>query len=69
MTFASEHAAYLFYNNYAKENGFSIRREKVKKAKGLFETGEIRYRRFRCSKAWQREAKYLNLPDCTRRHQ
>jgi hypothetical protein len=31
MTFASEEAAYLFYNKYAKEHGFSIRHEKIKK--------------------------------------
>ena len=31
MTFPSEDAAYAFYNDYAKEHGFSIRREWVKK--------------------------------------
>ena len=31
MTFVSEDAAYDFYNKYARDRGFSIRREKVKR--------------------------------------
>ena len=30
MTFASQWEAYMFYNNYAKDRGFSIRKDKVK---------------------------------------
>ena len=30
MTFDSEAAAYVFYNSYAEDHGFSIRKEKVK---------------------------------------
>ena len=34
MTFGSEEAAYVFFNAYAKERGFSIRKDKVKRGKG-----------------------------------
>jgi zinc finger SWIM domain-containing protein 3 len=65
MTFASEEAAFMFYNKYAKDHGFSIRREKVKREKGP--SGKIRYRRFRCSRAGKRESKYLTMDGRSRR--
>ncbi|KAE8769905.1 hypothetical protein D1007_58456 [Hordeum vulgare] len=34
MTFKSQGDAYMFYNNHAKEHGFGIRKEKVKRGKG-----------------------------------
>ena len=62
MTFTSEEVAYEFYNKYANDHGFSIRREKVKKATDdITGTPTFRYRRFLCSKAGTREAKYLNI--------
>ena len=33
MTFTSHDAAYDFYNSYARDNGFSIRKNKVRLAK------------------------------------
>ena len=38
MTFDSEAAAYVFYNNYAKDHGCSIRKENVKRGKGRTNT-------------------------------
>ena len=67
MTFASEEAAYEFYNKYAKQQGFSIRREKVKHDVNKVGT-PIRYMRFLCSKAGKRESKYLNMIDRIYRH-
>jgi len=32
-TFESEAASYMFYNSYARDHGFSVRKEKVKRAK------------------------------------
>ena len=48
MTFTSQWEAYMFYNNFAKDRGFSIRKDKVKRGKGLSTT--IRYRRYICSR-------------------
>ena len=59
MTFDSEAAAYVFYNSYAKDHGFSIRKEKVKRGKGP--SGRIRFRRFVCSRAGKRQEKYLTM--------
>ncbi|XP_044372110.1 prostatic spermine-binding protein-like [Triticum aestivum] len=44
MTFRSQGDAYIFYNRHAKEHGFNIRREKVKRGKGA--SGLIWFRRF-----------------------
>jgi zinc finger SWIM domain-containing protein 3 len=68
MIFVSEEAAYYFYNKYAKEHGFSIRREKKKERLDELGTPTIRYRRFLCSRAGQRESKYLEMKDRTYRH-
>ena len=57
MTFDFEAAAYVFYNSYAKDHGFSIRKEKFKRGKGP--SGRIRFRRFVCSRAGKRREKYL----------
>ncbi|KAE8791153.1 hypothetical protein D1007_34411 [Hordeum vulgare] len=45
MTFRSQGDAYIFYNNHAKERGFSIRKQKVKRAKdgsGIIRFGPLR---------------------------
>ena len=65
MTFASQWEAYMFYNNYAKDRGFSIRKDKVKRGKGLSTT--VRYRRYVCSRAGKRLSKFLNPEGRTRR--
>ena len=43
MTFMSHDAAYDFYNSYARDNGFSIRKNKVRYSKT--ESHHMRYRR------------------------
>ena len=48
MTFTSHDAAYDFYNSYARVNGFSIRKNKVRYSKT--ESHHMRYRRFVCSR-------------------
>ena len=65
MTFATQWEAYMFYNNYAKDRGFSIRKDKVKRGKGLSNT--IRYRRYVCARAGKRLSKFLNPEGRTRR--
>jgi hypothetical protein len=68
MTFSSEVASYSFYNKYAKENGFSVRHEKIKKDIDKSGTPTIRYRRFLCSRAGTRERKYLTMEGRGYRH-
>ena len=68
MTFVSEEAAYYFYNKYAKEHGFSIRREKTKNDIDELGTPTIRYRRFLCSRAGTRQSKYLTMEGRRYRH-
>ena len=63
MTFRSQGDAYIFYNNHAKENGFSIRKQKVKRGA----SGMIRYRRFLCSRAGRRQSKFITMEGRKRR--
>jgi zinc finger SWIM domain-containing protein 3 len=63
MTFVSEEQAFEFYNKYAKQQGFSIRRERVMWLTTKTGTQILRYRRFRCSRAGKREDKWFNLED------
>ena len=65
MTFTSQWEAYMFYNNYAKDRGFSIRKDKMKRGKRLSTT--VRYRRYVCSRAGKRLSKFLNPEGRTRR--
>jgi hypothetical protein len=65
MTFGSQWEAYTFYNKHTRERGFSIRKEKVKRGKGL--SGTIRFRRYVCSRAGKRQSKFLNPEGRTRR--
>ncbi|KAK1626546.1 hypothetical protein QYE76_000861 [Lolium multiflorum] len=55
MTFISEAAAFSFYNRYAKDYGFSVRLDQVKR----FDDGVIRLRRFVCSREGRRPKKQL----------
>ena len=63
MTFRSQGDAYIFYNNHAREHGFSIRKQKVKRGA----SGMIRYRRFLCSKAGRRQSKFITMEGRKRR--
>jgi zinc finger SWIM domain-containing protein 3 len=63
MTFVSEEQAFEFYNKYAKQQGFSIRRERVKWLTTKTGTQIWRYRRFCCSRAGKHEEKWFNLED------
>nr|XP_020155217.2 protein FAR1-RELATED SEQUENCE 5-like [Aegilops tauschii subsp. strangulata] len=63
MTFRSQGDAYIFYNNHAREHGFSIRKQKVKRGA----SGMIRYRRFLCSRAGRRQSKFITMEGRKRR--
>ena len=65
MTFMSEPAAFVFYNSYARDNGFSIRKDKVRYSKT--ESRHMRYRWFVCSKEGKRDIKGLTEEGHTRR--
>ncbi|KAJ3708459.1 hypothetical protein LUZ61_012164 [Rhynchospora tenuis] len=60
MTFASENEAFHFFNEYAKREGFSVRRNSTKKDR-LQNT--ITFREFCCSRQGSRAKKYLEMPD------
>ena len=64
-TFRTEGEASTFYNKYARERGFSIRRDLLKRAKGPART--IRLRRYLCSRAGKRQAKLCTMEGRTRR--
>ena len=57
MTFTSHEAAYDFYNSYARDNGFSIRKNKVRYRKA--ESHHMRYRQFICSRQGKRDSRLL----------
>ena len=65
MTFASQDEAYVFYNNYGKHHVFSIRKERVKRGKGI--GGKVRLRKFMCSREGKRQEKRLTMENRTRR--
>jgi len=44
--FRSENEAYNFYNSYAKEKGFSVRKDRVRRKTG---TDEVIWRRYVCA--------------------
>ncbi|XP_020080142.1 protein FAR1-RELATED SEQUENCE 5-like [Ananas comosus] len=56
-TFLSENDGYVFFNKYAKEKGFSIRKDCLKHD---VESGVIFYRRFVCSRAGLRNLIHMN---------
>ncbi|CAO2196946.1 unnamed protein product [Urochloa humidicola] len=63
-SFATDGEAYIFYNKYARDKGFSVRRQKVRRSK---RSGAVLFRRFLCSREGEREAKWLDKKDCSRR--
>jgi hypothetical protein len=65
MTFRSEEEAYDFYNEFAKNRGFSIRRDQRKYVKGV--DAPMRLRRFLCSRAGKRQAKFCTMEGRKRR--
>ncbi|XP_044950909.1 protein FAR1-RELATED SEQUENCE 5-like [Hordeum vulgare subsp. vulgare] len=65
ITFKSQGDAYMFYNNHAKERGFGIRKEKVKRGKGP--AGIIRFRRFVCFRGGRRRRKFITMDGRIRR--
>ena len=62
--FSSEMEAYIFYNKYARDKGFSVRKQKVRRAQ---RSGALLFRRFLCSREGQRDAKWLDKEVCSRR--
>ncbi|CAN1188317.1 hypothetical protein LINPERHAP2_LOCUS39251 [Linum perenne] len=60
MELASWEAAAVFYNAYAKQVGFGIRRRDVRKSRG----GEMRRVMWVCAKEGFRDSKWLNLSGC-----
>ena len=64
-TFATDMEAYVYYNNYAKQHGFSIRKEGLRRRKGIGR--EVRYRKFVCSREGKRQKERLTMDGRTRR--
>nr|XP_040245952.1 protein PFC0760c-like [Aegilops tauschii subsp. strangulata] len=58
-TFRTDEEAYDFYNDYAKKCGFCIRRDNLKYVKGV--DARRRLRRFLCSRAGKRHAKFCTM--------
>nr|XP_045087992.1 protein FAR1-RELATED SEQUENCE 5-like [Aegilops tauschii subsp. strangulata] len=65
ITFTSHEAAYDFYNSYARDNGFSIRKNRVRYSKT--ESRHMRYRRFVCSRQGKRDSRLLTEEGHSRR--
>nr|XP_040248462.1 protein FAR1-RELATED SEQUENCE 5-like [Aegilops tauschii subsp. strangulata] len=65
MTFMSHDVVFDLYNNYARDNGFSIRKGKVSYSKT--ESHHMRYRRFVCSREGKRDSKLLTEEGRNRR--
>ena len=63
--FDTDHEAYVFYNNHARERGFSIRKQRVRKGKRT--GGEVCLRKFVCSREGKRRDKYLTMDGRTHR--
>ncbi|KAL6863757.1 hypothetical protein ACP4OV_016660 [Aristida adscensionis] len=56
--------AFSLFNHYARDKGFSVRREKVRHAK---HSGELLFRRFVCAKEGERLSKFMNVEGISRR--
>ncbi|XP_020156787.1 protein FAR1-RELATED SEQUENCE 5-like [Aegilops tauschii subsp. strangulata] len=65
MTFMSLEAAFVFYDSYARDNGFSIRKDKVRYSKT--ESHHMNYMRYVCSREGKRDSKLLTEEGHTRR--
>ncbi|CAN6273270.1 unnamed protein product [Urochloa humidicola] len=55
--FVSEEDAFLFYNKYAWDKEFGVRKEKVRRSKP---SGELLFRRYVCAREGERHGKWLN---------
>ncbi|XP_073363086.1 protein FAR1-RELATED SEQUENCE 5-like, partial [Aegilops tauschii subsp. strangulata] len=64
-TFRSLGEAYIFYNQYAYERGFSVRKDSLKYSKGP--EGTMRLRKYLCARAGKRQAKLCTMEGRTRR--
>ena len=64
-TFKSLGEAYIFYNQYAYERGFSVRKDSLKYSKGP--EGTKRLRKYLCARAGKRQAKLCTMEGRTRR--
>ena len=64
-TFKSLGEAYNFYNQYAYERGFSVRKDSLKYLKGP--EGTMRLRKYMCARAGKRQAKLCRMEGRTRR--
>ncbi|XP_040384495.1 protein FAR1-RELATED SEQUENCE 5-like [Oryza brachyantha] len=63
MRFKSEEEGYVFYNNYAREKGFSIRKDYVRRdpiTNGIF------HRQYTCSREGCRKDMYMGMKNRTR---
>ena len=65
MTWGSHEAAYQFYNNFAKQRGFSVRKGTVKRSKGPAK--EVKRKIFLCSRQGERDEKLLTMENRIRR--
>ena len=65
MTFESEPAAYIFYNSYARDNGFTVRKDVLKYTKCKDKLP--RWRRFLCGREGLRDEKLLTEEGRSRR--
>lgn len=63
-TFSSENEGNDFFNKYARQKGFIVRKDNVKRHP---ETGMVVYRRFVCSRAGLRDKKHMNRTDRQRK--
>ncbi|XP_048574232.1 protein FAR1-RELATED SEQUENCE 5-like [Triticum urartu] len=64
-TFRSLGEAYIFYNQYAYERGFSVRKDSLKYSKGRERTKRLR--KYLCARAGKRQAKLCTIEGRTRR--
>jgi hypothetical protein len=60
QTFKTEDEAYVFYNDYAKAKGFSIRKGKVRRN---LDTDEVIWRELLCSCEGCRDVQYFDRKD------
>ncbi|KAL6885488.1 hypothetical protein ACP4OV_010267 [Aristida adscensionis] len=58
MTFGSEDECYNFYNKYARDKGFSIRKDIVRRERKV---GDVFFRRYVCSKEGCRDAELSDI--------
>lgn len=64
IVFADVEDAYVFYNEYAKFNGFSVRKNK----RGKNKNNQFTWQQFVCSREGYRLLKYINMANRQREH-